>query len=101
MSNGLLQEAIITQTSRCITAIIGEGKKKKEENYVTFFFFFFKDMRYWLPYLPCCTYMTREGRRPLIMSLSENRSLLYLTGPRVNRGLFIIEEEYCEFFFFL
>lgn len=34
------------------------------------------------------------------MSLSENRSLLYLTGPRVNRGLFIIEEEYCEFFFF-
>lgn len=58
-------------------------------------------MRYWLPYLPCCTYMTREDRKPLIVSLSENRSLLYLTGPHVNRGLFITEEEYCGFCFVL
>lgn len=28
MSNGLLQEAIITQTSRCITAIIVKEEKK-------------------------------------------------------------------------
>lgn len=33
VSNGLLQEAIITRTSRCFTAIIGEKKK------CNFFFF--------------------------------------------------------------